>query len=113
MNVYLRVLAYLRPYWFVEALAYLTMLGINAVILYRPQLIQRVVDVGIGEGNLNALGQAVLLIVVLTVLQGLFRFGETYLTEWVSQSISYKMRNQLYERLVSLSFRYHDSSQAG
>jgi ATP-binding cassette subfamily B multidrug efflux pump len=113
MNVYLRVLAYLRPYWFVEVLAYLTMLGINAVILYRPQLIQRVVDVGIGEGNLNALGQAVLLIVVLTILQGLFRFGETYLTEWVSQSISYTMRNQLYERLVSLSFRYHDSSQAG
>ena len=113
MNVYMRVLGYLRPYWLLQVVAYLAMLGINGVILYRPQLIRRVVDVGIGEGNLDALGTSVVLIVGLTGLQGVFRFVEAYSTEWVSQSISYKMRNQLYERLVSLSFRYHDASQAG
>jgi ABC-type multidrug transport system fused ATPase/permease subunit len=113
MNVYKRVLAYLRPYWFTEVLAYAAMLGINGVILYRPQLIERVVDIGIGEGNLNVLARSALLLVGLTALQGILRFAETYLTEWISQRISYTMRNEMYERLVTLSFRYHDTSQAG
>ncbi len=113
MNVYKRVLAYLRPYWFIEVLAYAAMLGINGVILYRPQLIERVVDIGIGEGNLNVLARSALLLVGLTALQGILRFAETYLTEWISQRISYTMRNEMYERLVTLSFRYHDTSQAG
>lgn len=113
MNVYKRVLAYLRPYWFIEVLAYAAMLGINGVILYRPQLIERVVDVGIGEGNLNVLARSALLLVGLTALQGILRFAETYFTEWISQRISYTMRNEMYERLVTLSFRYHDTSQAG
>ena len=113
MNVYKRILAYLRPFWHIEIVAYLAMLGINGVLLYRPQLIQRVVDVGLGKGDFTVLGTSALLIVLLTALQGSFRFVETYLTEWVSQRISYVMRNELYERLVSLSFRYHDTSQAG
>ncbi len=113
MNVYKRVLAYLRPYWFIEVLAYAAMLGINGVILYRPQLIERVVDIGIGEGNLNVLARSALLLVGLTALQGILRFAETYFTEWISQRISYTMRNEMYERLVTLSFRYHDTSQAG
>ncbi len=113
MNVYKRILAYLRPYWHVEVLAYLAMLGISGVLLYRPKLIQQVIDQGIGQGELNVLSRSVLLIVVLTAFQGLFRFAETYLTEWVSQRIAFTMRNELYERLTSLSFRFHDSSQAG
>lgn len=113
MNSLIRVFAYLRPYWLLQVAAYLTMLGINGVRLYRPQLIQRVIDVGIGESSLDVLGISVLLIVGLTVLQGLFRFGEAYTTEWASQSISYKLRNEMYDKLSHLSFSYHDRSQTG
>jgi len=113
MKVYKRIFSYLAPYWHLEVLAYLAMLGISGVLLYRPKLIQEVVDQGIGLGDTAILSRSVLLIVVLTALQGALRFVETYLTEWISQRISYTMRNQLYERLTSLSFRYHDTSQAG
>jgi len=113
MKVYKRIFSYLAPYWHLEVLAYLAMLGISGVLLYRPKLIQEVVDQGIGLGNTAILSRSVLLIVIFTALQGALRFVETYLTEWISQRISYTMRNQLYERLTSLSFRYHDTSQAG
>jgi len=113
MKVLWRVLKYLRPYWLLEVLAYGTMLGINAVRLYRPQLIERVIDVGIGEGDVDALSVSVLMIVGLTAVQGALRFGQTYMTECVSQSITYKMRNEMYEKLNSLSFSYHDRAQTG
>jgi len=113
MKVYKRIFSYLAPYWHLEVLAYLAMLGISGVLLYRPKMIQEVVDQGIGLGNTAILSRSVLLILIFTALQGALRFVETYLTEWISQRISYTMRNQLYERLTSLSFRYHDTSQAG
>jgi ATP-binding cassette subfamily B protein len=72
-----------------------------------------VVDVGIGQNRPDVLTQAVLLMLLATAAQGAFRFGEGYLTELVSQGVAYVMRNELYRKLQSLSFSYHDRSQAG
>jgi len=113
MRTMLRVLGYMRPMWLQEAAAYVCMLSISAIQLWVPQIIARVVDVGIGEDQPQVLLNSVLLIVGLTLLKGLLRFGEHYLTESVSQNIAYTMRNQLYRKLQGLSFSYHDRTQAG
>jgi len=89
------------------------MLGINAMRLITPQIIRRIIDVGIGENQPDVLITSVLLLVVATLVQGIFRFGQGYLAEWVSQNIAYIMRGEIYRKLQSLSFSYHDRSQAG
>jgi len=113
MRTMLRVLSYMRPMWLQEAAAYVCMLSISAIQLWVPQIIARVVDVGIGEDQPQILLNSVLLIVALTLFKGVLRFGEHYLTESVSQNIAYTMRNQLYRKLQGLSFSYHDRTQAG
>ncbi len=113
MKAFRRVIAYMRPYLLMEVIAYGCMLGINAVRLYQPQIIERVVDVGIEQNQPQVLFQAVLLLLALTAANGGLRFGVTYLTERVSQGITYKMRNEMYRKFQSLSFAYHDRSQAG
>jgi len=113
MRVFRRIFTYMRPYLLTEIVAYACMLGINGVRLYQPQLIERVVDVGIEQNQPQVLLQSVLLLIALTGMNGVLRFGVTYLTERVSQGIAYKMRNEMYRKLQSLSFAYHDRSQAG
>jgi len=113
MKTVLRVFNYMRSHWLSEVAAYLCMLGIAGVRLVRPQLIRSVVDVGIAENQPDVLAQSAGLLLGLTALQGLFRFGEHYLTEKVSQGIAYTMRNQVYRKLQSLSFGYHDRTQTG
>ena len=113
MKVVLRVLGYLRTYWRSEVTAYACMLGINAMRLIRPQIIRRIVDVGIEQNQVDVLGLSVLLLMGTTIVQGILRFGEQYLTENVAQGIAYIMRNQVYRKLQSLSFSYHDRSQSG
>ncbi|MBN1401064.1 MAG: ABC transporter ATP-binding protein [Anaerolineae bacterium] len=113
MNPLVRIFSYMRPYWLAEVLAYACMLSINAISLVSPQLIRRIVDVGIDQNRPDVLGISVLLLLAATIVRGLFRFGESYTSERVSQSIAYDMRNQVYDKLQGLSFSYHDRTQAG
>jgi len=113
MRIYLRVLSYMREYWIPQIVAYLCMLGINGVLLVSPQITRRIVDVGIGEQRLDVLATMSLALLGVTILRGAFRFGEGYLSERVSQGIAYRMRNQLYAKLHSLSFSYHYRAQTG
>lgn len=113
MRVYWRVLKYMREYWFPQAAAYLCMLAINGVLILSPQITRRIIDEGIGKQRLDILALMSLALVGVTILRGAFRFGEGYLSEVVSQGIAYRMRNQLYWKLHSLSFSYHDRAQTG
>ena len=113
MRLYWRVLKYMREYWFPQAIAYLCMLAINGVLILSPQITRRIIDEGIGKQRLDVLAWMSLALVGVTILRGAFRFGEGYLSEWVSQGIAYRMRNQLYWKLHSLSFSYHDRAQTG
>ncbi len=113
MKAILRVIGYMRSFWFGEVAAYLSMLGISGVDLVRPQLFAEVIDRGITQGQSSVLLQSVLLLLGLTAIRGVFRFGEGYLSERVSQSIAYVMRNEIYRKLQSLSFSYHDRTQTG
>jgi len=113
MKVILRVFGYMRHYWPHEVAAYLAMLGINVVRVVWPQFVRRVVDVGIEQNQPDVLAQMVLALLGATLLQGVFRFFQGFLTERVSQGIAYNLRNELYRKLQSLSFSYHDRSQTG
>jgi len=113
MKAVLRVFSYMRHYWLAEATAYLCMLGINGIRLLTPQVIRRIVDVGIEMDRPDVLTTSVLVLIGVTVAQGALRFGEGCLTESVSQGIAYVIRNQIYRKLQSLSFSYHDRTQTG
>jgi ATP-binding cassette subfamily B multidrug efflux pump len=61
----------------------------------------------------NLLIQAGVLIVVFSVLRGIFAFLQSYWAERNSQAVSFDMRNDLYAKIQRLSFSYHDQTQTG
>ncbi len=113
MTTMLRILSYMRSFWLSELVAYLCMLGINGIRLITPQITRVIIDVGIAEQQVEVLLQSIGLLLLTILIQGVFRFGERFLTERVSQNIAYEMRNEIYRKLQNLSFRYHDQTQAG
>lgn len=113
MKTALRILGYMRSFWLSEVAAYLCMLGLNGIRLLIPQITRTVVDVGIKGDRPDVLLSSVLLLLAATTVQGVFRFGESYLTEKVSQNVAYVIRNEIYRKLQSLSFSYHDRAQTG
>jgi ATP-binding cassette subfamily B protein len=47
------------------------------------------------------------------VLRGAFAYGQTYVGEWLASTVSYDVRNDIYNHLQRLSFAYHDKAQTG
>ncbi|MHB1357715.1 MAG: ABC transporter ATP-binding protein [Anaerolineae bacterium] len=113
MKSFMRVMRYMRPFIVSEVVAYGCMLLINAVRLVSPLLIRTIVDVGIGQSRTEVLAQSVLALLGIIAFQGLLSFSQVYLTERVSQGVAYNMRNEVYKKLQSLSFSYHDHAQGG
>lgn len=61
----------------------------------------------------QALISALLLIVLFATLRGVFAFLQAYWAEKNSQAVAYDLRNDLYSKIQTLSFSYHDKNQTG
>ena len=112
-HILLRCFGFLRPYWRMTAGAYLAALGINALAVAVPQVIRWIVDVGIAGGQTDMMGQAVLVLLGLTLVKGVLGFLVGRWTESASQYVAYDLRNAIHQRLANLSFSYHDHAQTG
>lgn len=108
-----RSFAYLRPYWLVTLGVYATMLLINLLTILIPQVIRGAIDNGIYGGDLDRLGQAVLWLLGLTLLKGVFVFYQGQWTEVASQNVAYDLRQGIVHKLAQLPFSYHDQAEAG
>jgi ATP-binding cassette, subfamily B, multidrug efflux pump len=61
----------------------------------------------------SALITAGLLVLLFAIIRGLFAFTQTYMSERVSQSVAFDLRNDLFSKIQRLSFSYHDRNQTG
>jgi len=90
----------------------------TAFFLTIPRLIGESIDRSLPDdgtpaatsNELLALGA---LIIVVFVLRGFFNFWNLYLAESLSQGVSYRIRNMVYDKLQHLSFAYHDHEHTG
>ena len=108
-----RCFQYLRPYWKLEVGIYGLMILINLINILVPQIIRWAIDAGIYGGDLPFLGQAVAGLLLLTLVKGVMTLYQGQWTESASQGVAYDIRNQLLSKLLSLSFSYHDRTEAG
>lgn len=108
-----RCFHYLRPYWKLESGIYGLMILINLINILVPQLIRWAIDSGIYGGNLQLLGQAVGGLLLLTFVKGVMIYFQGNWTELASQNVAYDIRNELVRKLASLSFSFHDRTEAG
>jgi len=97
--------------------AYCTTLGAALAGLAIPRVlgvgIDRVLDPANGSRGLQALLLLALTIALLGLTRGLFSWAQTFLAEGLSQKLAYRIRNDYYEHLQSLSFAFHDKQGTG
>jgi ATP-binding cassette subfamily B multidrug efflux pump len=61
----------------------------------------------------RAIVTAILIVLGLAVVRGVFAFLQTLWAEKNSQTVAYDLRNDLYAKIQRLSFSYHDRNQTG
>ncbi|HJS19983.1 MAG TPA: ABC transporter ATP-binding protein [Anaerolineales bacterium] len=61
----------------------------------------------------RALVNALIFIFIFAAVRGIFAFLQAFWAEKNSQSVAYDIRNELYAKIQTLSFSYHDRNQTG
>ena len=108
-----RALGYLRRYRLLATGTFLGLLIATATRLVSPRLTQVIIDQGIAAGQMNVVIWAAVGMVGLAIAGSVFSFLQGMLSARTAQGIAYDLRNQLYAKIQSLSFSYHDRAQTG
>lgn len=113
MSAAIRVLGYLRKYWFFELLVILCLLGVTILNIVVPLLIRIVIDNVIVRMEYGILLVIAIAIMGITALRGILAFAQRYTMEYVAQKAVYDVRNQIYEALQRQSFTFYDKMPTG
>jgi ATP-binding cassette subfamily B protein len=108
-----RIGAYLKPFYKQMILVCIIILISSALSLLPSLLTGRIIDEGLIGGNLKTLLILIGISVGVLVLSNLISVLESYLNTWVSQQITYRMRNEMYAHLQQMSYRFYSSSMQG
>ena len=117
-----RVLSYILPYKKQLLLVLLCIVVSTVCSIFPSILTGNIVDVLAGKtdklpgwigSGIPALIRLILLSLGLLLVSNLIGVGESYLNSWISQHISYDMRNQMYRHLQKMSQRFFTSVSQG
>jgi len=113
MNLYLRILKFIRPY-----LGHLIAAGFCTVMtaaanLYVPWIVRDVIDKVFQNKDSDLLNLISLGIVVIFFARGIFYYGQSYLMNYVGESIVIDVRGIVYRKLMTLSTHFFDTNKLG
>ena len=121
MRIVSRLIGLTKKYWKWLIVAFTCLVFATAASLIVPILIGDAVNNALHidattlkvTGNMRLLVYYGLGILGLSLLRGLFTFGQNYYSEFIGQGVAYDLRNKLYDRIQHLSFSFHDTAQTG
>lgn len=104
---------FLQPYWKELILVFVMLLGVTALSLLPPYLIQLAVDGPITDGDLNGLlPYAIIYFLCIPSLFAL-RFGHIYLLQTVGQTALADLRQKLFEHMLKQDMRFFNKTPVG
>jgi ATP-binding cassette subfamily B protein len=108
-----RVGHYLRPYAGWVAIALVVTLAASFLGPLRPKLVQTAIDSYIVVGDLEGLQRIVLFLVLALVGEGLLKFVENYMTQWIGQQAIYDLRTDVYRHIQKQPLQFFDRTPIG
>lgn len=108
-----RMMYYLKAYRKWVVVAFIGLMGGNALQIVIPRILGDVIDIGIARRDSQYMLAAGLLIIGLGVIRGVFGFFSRYYGERLSHHIAFDIRNETYDKVQNLSFSYHNQAHTG
>ena len=113
MNLYLRILKFIRPYLGRLIAAGFCTVMTAAANLYVPWIVRDVIDKVFQNKDSDLLNLISLGIVVIFFARGIIYYGQSYLMNYVGESIVIDVRGIVYRKLMTLSTHFFDTNKLG
>ena len=109
----LRLASCTLPYKWRLTLVYFCLTGSTLLSLAIPRIIGITIDTALEKGEARDLILLASLVLAFSLVRGAFAYGQSYLAEYISQSVAYDIRHSFLARLQTLSFGFHDRQKTG
>jgi len=113
MSSIVRLYRFVKPYRGQAMAALVLLLGMVAADLLIPRLSQRIIDQGIGQGDLRVVWTTALVMLGAAALSAGFAIVNNYLSVRVGQSFAADLRSALIRKVQSFSFGNLDRLRTG
>ena len=113
MNLYLRIVQYVKPYWGKLLLALICLVGASGTQLYIPWVVQDIIDKVLADKDVLMLQQIVVLIIVIFICRGFFVYGQHYLMSYVSERAMISVRMDFFRKMQQFALSYYEKRTTG
>jgi ATP-binding cassette, subfamily B, bacterial MsbA len=113
LQLYLRLLRYVKPYWVPFALSMLGMVVTAATEPAFPALLKPLLDGSFVQKEGGLLTWLPALIVAVFLVRGFASFLSDYAIGWVANKVILDIRNAMFASLLRLPTRYYDNTTTG
>lgn len=113
LSLFNRVMTFVKPYKAVFWVATVLTILLSALAVVRPVLVGDMIDRYTATGDKHGLLMLTLVIVGILVLEAIVQFYQTYLTNWLGQSVTIDLRAKLFKHILSFKLRYFDKTAIG
>jgi ATP-binding cassette subfamily B protein len=108
-----RVIAQARPYTLVLSVAGILAVVLAPVSIFRPYLVQIMVDEYIFKFDIAGLTRMALLFLGVLVLESALRYVFMYSSSWVGQAVVRDLRVKVFKHITDLKMTYFDRTPIG
>ena len=113
MRVAFRLMKYaFRHKWYLVG-AYAAMIASTLSAMVVPRILGDAIDTALASGLQSRLLLLASVIVIFSLLRGVFSYAQRYLSESLSQRSAYDLREDFFRKLQSMSFGFFDKEQTG
>ena len=113
MRVVFRLMKYaFRHKWYLVG-AYAAMVASTLSAMVIPRVLGDAIDEALASGLQSRLLVLAGVIVIFSLLRGVFSFSQRYLSESLSQRSAYDLREDFFKKLQGMSFGFFDKEQTG
>jgi subfamily B ATP-binding cassette protein MsbA len=112
-ELYVRLLRLVAPYWRMFALSVIAMAILAATEPALPILLKPTLDGSFAQKDLGSVWLMAGLIILLLVIRSAATFTTAMALTWVGGKLVMSLRNQMFDKLVSLPSAYYDKKTSG
>jgi len=108
-----RLFQLVTPYRGMFLLAAILTVTLAPLSILRPYLIQQMVDDYVFKGDATGLTRIAIIVFALLIVETVFRYGFSYVTSWLGQSVIRDLRVRIFRHITSLRLSYFDRTPVG
>ncbi|MBS1581201.1 MAG: ATP-binding cassette domain-containing protein, partial [Bacteroidetes bacterium] len=108
-----RVMAFVKPYRKTFWMCFWLTILLSFLGVVRPVLMGDMIDKHAATGDAHGLYVLFAVVVGLLLLETFVQFYQAYWTSWLGQTVTFDLRQRLYERIVNFRLRYFDRTPIG